>query len=140
MTQTLTLERRVLTRSLPTMPEIHNLFTRRRLEFKAHALVRYSEDMVREFNASYVATLQSQRDRRASLAKQTPLKNVRVLGIQVYISLPLIRQYLKGKDVDANRTPLTAEFNYRWQIIKNGQVLRESSLREPPRCGWPSTC
>ena len=28
MTQTLTLERQVLTGSLPTMPEIHNLFTR----------------------------------------------------------------------------------------------------------------
>ena len=28
MTRTLTLERRVLTRSLPTMPEIHNHFTR----------------------------------------------------------------------------------------------------------------
>ena len=31
MIQTLTLERRVLTESLPTMPEIHNLFTRHRL-------------------------------------------------------------------------------------------------------------
>ena len=32
MTLTLTLERRVLIGSLPTMPEIHNLFTRHRLE------------------------------------------------------------------------------------------------------------
>ena len=32
MTRTLTLERRVITRSLPRMPEIHNLFTRYRLE------------------------------------------------------------------------------------------------------------
>ena len=32
MTRTLTLERRVLTGSLPAIPEIHNLFTRHRLE------------------------------------------------------------------------------------------------------------
>ena len=46
MTQTLTLERRVLTRSLPTMPEIHNLFTRHRLEWTARPLGRYSEEIV----------------------------------------------------------------------------------------------
>ena len=47
MTRTLTLERRVLTGSLPTMPEIHNLFTRHRLEWTARPLGRYSEEMVR---------------------------------------------------------------------------------------------
>ena len=46
MTQTLTLERRVLTGSLPMMPEIHNLFTRHRLEWTARPLGRYSEEMV----------------------------------------------------------------------------------------------
>ena len=57
MTRTLTLERRVHTGSLPTMPEIHNLFTRHRLEWTARPLGRYSEEMVQEFYASYVATL-----------------------------------------------------------------------------------
>ena len=46
MTRTLTLERRVLTGSLLTMPEIHNLFTRHRLEWTARPLGRYSEEMV----------------------------------------------------------------------------------------------
>ena len=46
MTRTLTLERRVLTGSLPTMPEIHNLFTRHRLDWTTHFLCRYSEQMV----------------------------------------------------------------------------------------------
>ena len=46
MTQTLTLDRRVLTGSLPTMPEIHNLFTKHHLEWTAHPLGRYSEKMV----------------------------------------------------------------------------------------------
>ena len=35
-----------------------------------------------------------------------------------------------GESVDATRTPLTAEFDYRWQIVKDGQFLREPSLRE----------
>ena len=100
MTQTLTLERRVLTRSLPTMPEIHNLFTRHRLEWTAPLLGRYSEEMVREFYASYVATLRSYIDRQAAPAKQASLEQVRVRGMQVDISLPAIRRFL-----------LTAEFD-----------------------------
>ena len=40
MTRTLPLERRVLTGSLPTMPEIHNLFTKHRLEWTARPLGR----------------------------------------------------------------------------------------------------
>ena len=49
MTRTLTFERWVLAESLPMMPEIHNLFTRHRLEWTARLLGRYSEEMVREF-------------------------------------------------------------------------------------------
>ena len=60
------------------MPEIHNLFTRPRLEWIARLLGRYSEEVVREFYASYVATLRSQIDRRAAPAKQAPLEQVRV--------------------------------------------------------------
>ena len=130
MTRTLTLERRVLTGILQTMPEIHNLFTRHRLEWTPRPLGRYSEELVREFYASYVTTLQSQIDRQAAPAKQAPLEQVRVRGVQVDISLPAIRRFLYGENVDANRTPLTAEFDYRWQIVKDDQFLREPSLRE----------
>ena len=63
-------------------------------------------------------------------AKQSPLEHVRVCGIQVDISLFSIRRYLYGEDVDANKTPLTAEFDYRWQIVKDVQFLRETSLRK----------
>ena len=108
MTRTLTLEQRVLTGSLPTMPEIHNLFTRYRLEWTARPLGRYSEELVREFYASYIATLRSQIDRRAAPAKQAPLEQVRVRGVQVDISLPFIRRFLYGESVESNRTPLTA--------------------------------
>ena len=90
----------------------------------------YSEELVREFYASYLATLRSQIDRRASPTKQAPLEHVRVRGIQVDISLSAIRRYLYGEDFDAYRTPLTAEFDYQWQIVKDGQFLCEPSLRE----------
>ena len=91
---------------------------------------RYIEELVREFYASYVATLRSQIYKQAAPAKKAPLEHVRVCGIQVDISIPAIHRYLYGEDVDANRTPLTAEFDYRWQIVTDGQFLREPSLRE----------
>ena len=56
MTRTLTLERQVLTGSLPTMPVIHVLFSRHWLEWTARDVGRHSETLVREFYASYVAT------------------------------------------------------------------------------------
>ena len=74
--------------------------------------------MVREFYASYVETLRSQIDTRAAPAKQAPLEQVRVRGVQVDISLPAIRRLLYGEGVDATHTPLTAEFDYRWKIVK----------------------
>ena len=58
------------------------------------------------------------------------MKQIRVRGIQVNFSLPAIRRYLYGENVDPNRTPLTIEFDYRWQIVKDGQFMREPSLRE----------
>ena len=82
------------------MPEIHNLFTRHRLEWTARPLGSFSEELAREFYASYVATLRSQIDRRAAPAKQALLEQVRVRGVQVDISLPAIRRFL-----------LTAEFD-----------------------------
>ena len=61
------------------------------------------------------------------------MEQVRVRGVQVDISLPAIRRFLYGEGVDATRTPLTAEFDYRWQIVKDSQFLREPSLRETPK-------
>ena len=84
---------------------------------------RYSEEVVREFYESYVATLRSQIDRRAAPAKQALLELVRVRGVQVDIFLPAICRFLYGESVDATRTPITAEFDYRWQVVKDGQFL-----------------
>ena len=112
------------------MPDIHNLFTRYRLEWTARPLGLYIEEMVREFYASYVATLRSQIDRQAAPAKKAPLEQVRVRGVEVDISLPAIHRFQYGESADATRTPHTADFDYHWQIVKDGQFLREPSLRE----------
>lgn len=124
------MERRVPAGSVPMLPEIHNLFTIHRLKWTACPLGRYSEELVRQFYAFYVATLRSQIDMRAAPAKQDLLEQVRIHGIQDDISLPSIRQYLYDENVDENRTPLTAEFDFRWQIVKDVQFMREPSLRE----------
>ena len=75
-------------------------------------------------------TLQAPIDRRAASAKEAPLEHIPVHGKWVDISLPAIPQYLYCDIIDANLTPLTAEFNYRWKLVKDGQFLREPSLRE----------
>ena len=73
----------------------------------------YSEEMVRDFYDSYVATLQSQLDRWATLAKHAPLEYVRIHDKRVYISLPAIHRFIYCTDIDARRTPLTTKFGYR---------------------------
>ena len=72
----------------------------------------------------------SQIDKRVVLAKQAPLEHIRVRAIQVEIFLPSICRYLYDEDVDDNRTPLTNEYDYRWQILKDCQFLHETSLRD----------
>ena len=44
--------------------------------------------------------------------------------------MPSIGRYLYDETVDANWTPLTAEFDYWWKLVKDGQFLREPELRE----------
>ncbi|TMW82926.1 hypothetical protein EJD97_003840 [Solanum chilense] len=127
MTRTLTLERRVVTGSLLTMPEIHNLFTKHRLEWTARPLGRYSEEMVREFYASYVATLYSQIDKRAAPAKQAPLEQVRVRGVQLtFPYLPSADFYMaKGADwvTEPNgaikKANLTFTAKFLWLIVRH---------------------
>ena len=66
---------------------------------------RYNEEMVQEFYASYVVTLRSQLDRRATPTKHDPLDYVQIRIKVVDISLPAIRRFIYGTDVDATRTP-----------------------------------
>ena len=59
--------------------------------------------------------------------------------MQVDISLPAIRRFLYGKSADATWTPVTAEFDYRWQIVKDGQFVREPAVRETTMRWTPCT-
>ena len=58
------------------MPTIHAIFTRHRLKGTTQNVGLYSEEMVRELYASYLATLRSKFDRRSNPAKQAPLEYV----------------------------------------------------------------
>ena len=51
------------------------------------------------------------------------------------ISLPSIRRFLYGADVDATRTPLTTEFDYRRKLIKDSRFQRDLELRETTKRG-----
>ncbi|TMW98412.1 hypothetical protein EJD97_004098 [Solanum chilense] len=79
--------------------------------------------------AAYRSTSPCQPSAGICMAR-VPLEHVRVRGIQVDISLPAILRCLYGEDVDTTKTPLTAEFDYLWKIVKDGRFLCESSLRE----------
>ena len=39
---------------------------------------------------------------------------------RVLTGLPAIRRFLYGESADSTRTPITAEFDYCWQIVKDG--------------------
>ena len=71
-TLTLTVERRVLTESLHIVPAVHDFFTRHQLERMVRSVGSYHKDIVREFYASCVASLQGSLDRRANPAKHAP--------------------------------------------------------------------
>ena len=94
---------------------------------------RYIKEMVREFYASYVETLLSRLDRQTNQAKHAPLDNVRVRGKRVDISLSAIRRFLHGEDIDATRTLLTTEYDYRWKVVKVYRFQHELDVRETSR-------
>ncbi|KAG5590165.1 hypothetical protein H5410_040679 [Solanum commersonii] len=65
MARLITEERRVLIGSLLTVPDIHRLFNLHKCDWMARHLGTYSEEIVREFYASYATTL------RGSISKRS---------------------------------------------------------------------
>ncbi|KAG5584926.1 hypothetical protein H5410_045360 [Solanum commersonii] len=63
MVRLVTDERRVLIGSLHTAPAIHELFHRHRCDWMARSPGSFTEEIVREFYASYVSTLRGSIDR-----------------------------------------------------------------------------
>lgn len=80
VTLLVTVERRVLTGSLPTVPEVHGLFNMKKFYWMTQDLGIYSEKIVWEFYASYVVTLLGSIARHSRPAKQDPLTSILVWG------------------------------------------------------------
>jgi len=83
-----------LTCSLHTVPDIHALFQRHMCEWMARSPGSYSEEIVKEFYASYTATFRGSIERLAKPATQPPLKDTLVDGFSVDISETTIRRFL----------------------------------------------
>lgn len=64
-----TVELRVLTGSLDTVPEVHELFNLHKFEWMSRSLGSYSEEIVGDFYATYIANLRGSIDRRVRPAK-----------------------------------------------------------------------
>ncbi|KAG5599411.1 hypothetical protein H5410_030781 [Solanum commersonii] len=130
MARLITEERRVLTGSLHTVPDIHRLFTLHKYDWMAQDPGTYSEEMVREFYASYAATLRGSISKRSKPLAQDPLTSTLVRGCPVDISPATIRRFLYGPTAGHSWSLNIAEFDYRWDIVRSGAFQRNSEQRE----------
>ncbi|KAG5580536.1 hypothetical protein H5410_051163 [Solanum commersonii] len=119
MARLITEERRVLTGSLHTVPGIHRLFSLHKCDWMAREPGTYSEEIVREFYASYAATLRGSISKRSKPLAQDPLTSTLVRGCPVDISPATIRRFLYGPTAGHSWSLNTAEFDYRWDIVRS---------------------
>ncbi|KAG5611136.1 hypothetical protein H5410_022417 [Solanum commersonii] len=90
----------------------------------------YSEEIVREFYASYAATLRGSISKRSKPLAQDPLTSTLVRGCLVDISPATIRQFLYGPTASHSWSLNTAEFDYIWDIVRSDAFQRNSEQRE----------
>ena len=126
MARTITEERRVLTGSLHTVPEIHRLFNLHKCDWMARDPGTYSEEMVREFYASYAATLRGSITKRSKPLAQDPLTSTMVRGCPVDISPATINHFLYGPTTGHSWSLNTSEFDYRWDSVRSGAFQRNT--------------
>ena len=130
MARTITEERRVLTGSLHTVPDIHRLFNFHRCDWMARDPGTYSEEMVREFYVSYAATLRDSITKRSKPLAQDPLTSTMVRGCPVDISPATISHFLYGPTTGHSWSLNTSEFDYRWDIVRSGAFQRNAEQQE----------
>uniref|UniRef100_M1DYJ7 Integrase core domain containing protein n=1 Tax=Solanum tuberosum TaxID=4113 RepID=M1DYJ7_SOLTU len=130
MARLITEERRVLTRSLHAVLDIQRLFNLHKCDWMARDLGTYSEEIVREFYASYAATLHGSISKRSNPLAQDPLTSTLVRGYPIDISPATIRRFLYGPTTGHSWSVNTAEFDYRWDIVKSGAFQRNAEQRE----------
>uniref|UniRef100_M1DPZ3 Integrase core domain containing protein n=1 Tax=Solanum tuberosum TaxID=4113 RepID=M1DPZ3_SOLTU len=92
MARLITEERRVFTGSLHTVPDVHRLFQHHRCEWMAQEPSTYNEEIVKEFYASYIATLRGSIHKNASPKAEALLKTTLVRGFSMDISEITIRR------------------------------------------------
>ncbi|KAG5594863.1 hypothetical protein H5410_036095 [Solanum commersonii] len=130
MARLITEERRVLTRSLHTVPDIHWLFNLHKCDWMARDPGTYSKEIVREFYASYDATLRGSISKRSKSLAQALLTSTLVRGCPVGISPATIRRFLYGPTAGHSWYLNTTEFDYRWDIVWSGAFQRNAKQRE----------
>ncbi|KAG5625171.1 hypothetical protein H5410_010389, partial [Solanum commersonii] len=81
----------------------------------------YSEEIDREFYASYAATPRGSISKRSKPLAQDPLTSTLVRGCPVDISPATIRRFLYGPTTGHSWSINTAEFDYRWDIRNSEQ-------------------
>ncbi|KAG5630291.1 hypothetical protein H5410_002008 [Solanum commersonii] len=130
MARLITEERKVLTRSLHTDPDIHRLFNLHKCDWMARDPGTYSEEIVREFYASYAATLRGSISKRSKTLTQDPLTSTLVRECPVETSPTTIRRFLYGPTAGHSWALNTSEFDYRWDTVRSGAFQRNFEQRE----------
>jgi len=86
--------------------------------------------MVREFYASYAATLRGSITKRSKPLAQDPLTSTMVRGCPVDISHATISRFLYGPTTGHSWSLNTSEFDYRWDSVRSGAFQRNTEQRE----------
>uniref|UniRef100_M1E136 Integrase core domain containing protein n=1 Tax=Solanum tuberosum TaxID=4113 RepID=M1E136_SOLTU len=136
MARLITEERRVLMGSLHVVLDIHRLFNLYKCDWMARDPGTYSEEIVRELYASYVATLRGSISKRSKPLAQDPLTSTLVRGCPVDISPATISRFLYGPTTGHSWSLNTAEFDYRWDIVRSGASRGTLSSERLLYYGW----
>ncbi|KAG5631584.1 hypothetical protein H5410_003301 [Solanum commersonii] len=128
MARLITEERRVLMGSLYAVRDINRLFNLHKCDWMAQDPGTYSEEIVREFYAFYVATLRGSISKRSKPLAQDPLTSTLVRGSPVDISLATIRRSFCGPATGQSWSLNTVKFDYRWDIVPSGAFQRNGAL------------
>uniref|UniRef100_M1DEV2 Integrase core domain containing protein n=1 Tax=Solanum tuberosum TaxID=4113 RepID=M1DEV2_SOLTU len=127
MARLITKERRVLTGSLHTVPDIQRLFNLHKCDWMARDPGTYSEEIVREFYTSYATTLRGLISKRLKPLAQDPLTSTMVRGCPVDISPATISRFLYGPITDHTDTVPAS--------ISQSTSMDPSSSRSTPQLG-----
>uniref|UniRef100_M1DS47 Integrase core domain containing protein n=1 Tax=Solanum tuberosum TaxID=4113 RepID=M1DS47_SOLTU len=121
-------ERRVLTESLHTVLVIKELFKRHMCEWMARSPGKFSEEMTREFYASYTVTIQNAISKRAKPVAQYLLQVTLVWNFSIDISETTICRFIYSPA--HNLSINTMEYDYMMGVVQSGAFQRDVEQRE----------